>query len=69
VLKIGIKFIHLTLIKLLRSVYSLEKPFGDFGSNFKGSLGNFIAPTMFITKVPSFTRGNNLKIEKSHIPF
>jgi len=60
VLKIGIKLIHPTLIKLIRSIYSSENPFGDFGSNFKGSMGNFIAPTVFITKVPSFTRGNNL---------
>jgi hypothetical protein len=59
-LKIGVKLIHPTLIKLIRSIYSLEKPFGDFGSNFKGSLGNFIAPTVFVTKVPSFTRGYNL---------
>jgi hypothetical protein len=60
VLKIGIKLIHPTLIKLIRSIYSLKKPFGDFGSNSKGSLGNFIAPTVFITKVASFTRGNDL---------
>jgi hypothetical protein len=57
VLKIGVKLIHPTLIKLIRSIYSFEKPFGDFGSNFKVSLGNFIAPRVFITKVPSFTRG------------
>jgi hypothetical protein len=50
VLKIGIKLIHPTLIKLIRSIYSLEKRFGTLGQTLKEAWATSLPPQCLLQK-------------------